>query len=686
MSKVAESSEILSVNTEVVGIKKPLKAIMLLGEGLPLTPETEALYREEGYLLIGDGKSYLTRENIKEQVAKAGGADSRTRWDIHVHGAVGDVEVIGDRVSSRRAHACLLFGGLHETSEVLSLIKDIAVDNPTEVHLWSCFAGAAASCYGDILPPGSPLICHGAENLYAVSEVADITFAEQISKRQKLPESDANILDYTPILADLPLGAVGKCFVSISGEEVSLRFNRKDAKRLLMTPEGIRDMSQEFVKTVYSWAKMGESHYPIKLPSKMPAVDLSDEDIQRFQQRNFHTQFLNNTEKFKNLFSELLVKEDGKEYIIKQLKSEFRGKKILTDSSTFQCGEVSSFFRDIIDWSSDKQKRSLLGLDDKKGTGFIGFLMRYPPFNERSKMLFEFAARSGKEALDKVCENDENGMNILSCAFFPSEGKPNFMLEEIYKSISCEHDPSIEAILDVDSIKKMLRNESGQPVIFTILESNLLASEIIESVSLLNSTSHYLGEPAHEHFILKDKDGQNILHCMAKKNDSGLVREFLNMVCDYRDEEGKELILNKICEPDKSGKTPILLAIENGNLEILSSLVEKLGVERVRKMMKTDKENIDQLIVKHPPTKDIILNVELKLRDQEANFVPPSISLEDIRKAGELLRTISPDYSPRSDASTPDSIAYLDLAKQYSPKVQTKTKLKRSSSTSAILS
>jgi len=655
--------------------KSPLKGVLIRGKGWPLPPKIEDLYKKEGYLLIGDGESFISKEDIKKLIEKAGGVDSRTRWDIIAHG----LAVSGP--DGRVFHMSTIFTEIDKTEEVLSLIKDVTKDNPAETHVWSCFAGAAAHG-ANILPPGSPLICHGATNLVSSVIASNKTVIEQIEKRQSLPQTNSNILDYKYILEDMPTGAAARCFVGISGVDETIRFHRKDGKRLLTTSEGVTSISQEFVNNIFSKITTIAPLDGITLPTMPPNITMTDHDIEKFQARRFWSYFVHPTKKFTHFLKTLLSTEEGKDYVIKQLKADIvGGHRLLTDIGLYEEREVSyQTLVEVLKTPTDQQKRSLLGLDDAKGTGLITFLMNYTPkFNEEVKSLFEFAAQSGKEALDKICENNLNGHNILSLAFLDNE---NPILEHIYKAIEHKEDPSVDAILNLDLIKKMLRNEEGEPAIFTILRSHLPPDQIIGSISLLNSTSFYLGEPSDIHFVIKDKDGKSALHAIAEKNDPELLNRFLGIFDIYRDIDEKNSILDRICEPDKLGKTPFLSILQNANTEMANILLEKLGPDRVRKMVETDRTHIEQLRRENTYAEEIIYDVEFQLRIHELN-ADPHIPAADLEAASALVRSISPH---RHEATSPDSVKHLDLSTPMRPKTKEKSVLKRSLSSGAIIS
>ena len=140
---------------------KPLKALFLLGKDIYISEESKELYREDGYLLIGDAKRLLTEEEISKEIADHGGIDANTRIDINAHGGNREGSHYIDLVSDLS-----LFGTNVTTSEIIFDISSLAPGVPLNIHLWSCYAGVAPEEAVNVLPAGSIVMGHAPKDTF----------------------------------------------------------------------------------------------------------------------------------------------------------------------------------------------------------------------------------------------------------------------------------------------------------------------------------------------------------------------------------------------------------------------------------------------------------------------------------------------------------------------------------------
>lgn len=255
-----------------------LKGVLIIGPNIDIQDENIwKLYKEPGYLMIGLSKkdflsqleknlspearrdltpekfnslyskkikSLLSPKSIKQRIREAGGVNSGTRFDICAHGTKEDKSRDGG------SHYCeLLNGKTHKTSEIFHLIKEVAGKNPVEVHLESCYGGAAAKKAKDHLPKGSILVCHGSEDKKLWALEAGYMLYDQIKKRQfKQLKSrvDPNILDLDYVLKKLPSGMGQKMTIGLGGEDKTYSFRPKKFDEKISKIESYQSMLQNY--------------------------------------------------------------------------------------------------------------------------------------------------------------------------------------------------------------------------------------------------------------------------------------------------------------------------------------------------------------------------------------------------------------------------------------------------------
>ncbi len=123
----------------------PYKAVLMIGPNCAIPDDIEALCKvhPDDYLIIGDGKTEL--ESLDSTSLK--NINQHTKIIINGHGLALDNDHFIDGVSTKR---------------LLKEIASFAGNTPLQIHIISCFAGAAANAI-EALPNGSVLVLHGSD-------------------------------------------------------------------------------------------------------------------------------------------------------------------------------------------------------------------------------------------------------------------------------------------------------------------------------------------------------------------------------------------------------------------------------------------------------------------------------------------------------------------------------------------
>lgn len=330
----------------------PLKGVLIIGPNIDIQDENIwKLYREPGYLMIGLSKqdflsqleknlspearraltpetfnslyfkkikSLLSSKSIKQRIREAGGVNSGTRFDICTHGTKQDKSRDGG------SHYCeLLNGKTHKTSEIFHLIKEVAGNNPVEVHLESCYGGAAAKEAKDHLPKGSILVCHGSENKKLWALETGYMLYDQIKKRQyKQSKSrvDTNILDLDYVLKKLPSGMGQKMTVGFGGEDKTYSFRPKKFDEKISKIESYQSMLQNYSNKIHKEASETLTKFPQrdKIRLNQKPREVSERYLKQYLNQHFVGLCLNPS-KTKKL-AQILRKKD----VVRQIN--FKGK------------------------------------------------------------------------------------------------------------------------------------------------------------------------------------------------------------------------------------------------------------------------------------------------------------------------------------------------------------------------
>lgn len=177
------------------------KSVLIIGPNWPLTENTKKIYEADNCLIIGDGKRALEPEEITTQLQ--GNIDSNTRIDISGHGNTYNGE-----------HVIELAQGGHLTSDILSAIGQYT-QTPTQVHLWSCYGGAAAKD-ASVLPKGSCLVAHAPEDSTAALAGLNSGLEASVTMHIARPSPATPTLNYQHVLDDLAIGAGQKSFLAVN--------------------------------------------------------------------------------------------------------------------------------------------------------------------------------------------------------------------------------------------------------------------------------------------------------------------------------------------------------------------------------------------------------------------------------------------------------------------------------------
>jgi hypothetical protein len=199
-----------------VAILTPYKSVLILGSEILITLPLLSLYMQKGYLIIGNGFKKL--ESLNLEVLK-GKISATTKFNIYAHGLTTDNTHHLDGSKTKDT-----------TSQFLTKLSSYNPDIPLNVHLYSCYAGAAAPAV-DVLPPGSTFIAHGE------TEVIWKTFADK-----SIFQSNKDLTITNPMLdfANNFLSNISQmATISIKAAPESFKYTVRSPRRILSQPEEI---------------------------------------------------------------------------------------------------------------------------------------------------------------------------------------------------------------------------------------------------------------------------------------------------------------------------------------------------------------------------------------------------------------------------------------------------------------
>ena len=157
----ASASEASALGSAATALRGPWRRILVVGSNIPLPDDVVALYKEEGTLLVGNGKDELKLEEINDKIGK-GGIGPKTIVSIYGHGLASNgvhTISIGNAFGVKTSS---LFSALGELAEPISPSTPDSL-SPLNIHLFSCYGGAAAP-YVRYLPVGSVVAAHAPDN------------------------------------------------------------------------------------------------------------------------------------------------------------------------------------------------------------------------------------------------------------------------------------------------------------------------------------------------------------------------------------------------------------------------------------------------------------------------------------------------------------------------------------------
>ncbi len=550
----------------------PLKGVIIIGAGIGREIGDYGL--SEGYLVIGDGKSLISPEEIIRKVREHGGVDSSTRWDIRAHG-MAPSWYKGDLVT-KNIHTSDVFPRFvgSTTSRILDVISQLQDGKPTEVHLWSCYGGSAARD-ANRLPRGSCVIAHAPKN-----RTSSLSYNYKVSKilirKREARKFEKDVLNYSNILTDLPYGTGEKCVVGISGIDHTISHTFSGAKKY--TDLQIQLLNRRFIEDVHKAvrvASVGIRH--IKTPIVPPAILLTEEEIGEFRSRRIRYEGMHGRPKFMRFLKD----PENLDYIINQLLSK-DGEDLAVRMVSGETWKYS--YEVILDSANPDIIKKLIYARDREGS--VGFLFADDP-EKMQKFLSLAKSYGGDDIWDVIAANNSRGENILSSAIFFSAG------ENQDRSIS-----AIESAFSQEHIKQMLVTAKINDFFSSDGYSDEQTTSSVAKIAELSAKydvplKEIFKNKLPETYPFEAQRGDSVLHTTI------IDRTRLQKMFEYMEgfsAEEKAEIYDEFCKANSSGITPISRMIKlGGNLESLPLLVENLGHDRIIGMISENREQIQKL-------------------------------------------------------------------------------------------
>jgi len=164
---------IVEPGTQAYSETIPYKAVLILGENLYIPDALRRIFQQEGYRLIGDGRTNLHLLDLQELQNRI---SRTTRIYISVHGlAKGKIHSIDGK----------------PTKDFFTYLLNITGNMPLSIQLDACYSGAAALDVG-VFPEGSVLVAHGTADA-----AASISIGNKI-----LQESSMDVSSNTDLVYD----------------------------------------------------------------------------------------------------------------------------------------------------------------------------------------------------------------------------------------------------------------------------------------------------------------------------------------------------------------------------------------------------------------------------------------------------------------------------------------------------
>lgn len=194
-------------------IKKPVKAVLIVGKDQVIPDDLKRLYTKAGYLMIGDGTTDI---NMLDLSVLKDIVDNNTRVDIWAHGIVNN----GNHNIDSGA-----------TKNFISKLSGYNPNTPLNLHISSCYAGAVAP---DVMtmPEGSVLTAHGTPDEWT----AVILNTETI----KQSTQDLRIVDpIQDFIYRFSLNVKQTATISINRGNDTFKHTIRPPKHLLCNPDNI---------------------------------------------------------------------------------------------------------------------------------------------------------------------------------------------------------------------------------------------------------------------------------------------------------------------------------------------------------------------------------------------------------------------------------------------------------------
>jgi hypothetical protein len=197
-----------------VEVPVPYKSVLIVGSHIKIHKDILDLYKQAGYLLIGNewygwkDLKYVSLEMLKGKISPD------TKININAHGIV-------------------IKGEHHidfQTKDFLVKLASYAPSTPLNIHLYSCYAGAAAPDV-TVLPEGSTFVAHGEREMISSGSSARIMY-----------ESNKDISITNPALQFaskflLNIGQMATIAIKKEGED--FKYTIRSPKKILSQPEEI---------------------------------------------------------------------------------------------------------------------------------------------------------------------------------------------------------------------------------------------------------------------------------------------------------------------------------------------------------------------------------------------------------------------------------------------------------------
>jgi predicted metal-dependent TIM-barrel fold hydrolase len=128
----------------------PYKSVLIIGSDTNIPKDISDLYKQKGYLLIGDGNKNLQSLDLEPL---KGNISPDTKINFYAHGiAIKGIHYVDGNSET------------YTTGKFLAKIAQYSPTSPLNIHQYSCYCGAAAPDV-KVLPEGSTFVAHGESEM-----------------------------------------------------------------------------------------------------------------------------------------------------------------------------------------------------------------------------------------------------------------------------------------------------------------------------------------------------------------------------------------------------------------------------------------------------------------------------------------------------------------------------------------